>query len=96
LRSVRWQFEPTEVNAKPPAVKQQEVEMAREFMVVIERDDEGYLVGSVPALKGCHTQSRSIDDLLERMKEAIQSYLEVEGEDATEPLELVGIRRIAV
>ena len=30
--------------------------MSREFMIVIERDEEGYLVGSVPALKVCHTQ----------------------------------------
>jgi len=70
--------------------------MAREFTVVIERDEEGYLVGSVPALKGCHTQARSMDELVERMKEAIQLCLEAEGEEATEPLELVGIQRVAV
>jgi predicted RNase H-like HicB family nuclease len=54
--------------------------MAQEFTVVIERDEEGYLVGSVPALRGCHTQARSMDELLERMKEAIQLCLEVQGE----------------
>jgi len=70
--------------------------MARQFTVVIERDDEGYLVGSVPALKGCHTQARSMDELLERIREAIQLCLEVQGEEATEPLELVGIQRVAV
>ena len=70
--------------------------MAREFTVVIERDEEDYLVGSVPSLKGCHTQAKSMDELLERMKEAIQLCLEVQGEEATEPLELVGIQRVAV
>ncbi len=70
--------------------------MVREFTVVIERDSEGYLVGSVPALKGCHTQARSMDELVEHMKEAIQLCLEVQGEEATEPLELVGIHRVAV
>ena len=70
--------------------------MAKEFTIVIERDDEGYLVGSVPILKGCHTQARSMDELLERMKEAIQLCLEVQGEEVTEPLELVGIQRVAV
>lgn len=70
--------------------------MAREFTVVIERDEEGYLVGSVPALKGCHTQARSMDELVERIKEAIRLCLEVQGEEATEPLELVGIQRVAV
>ena len=33
----------------------------REFSVVIERDEEGYLVASVPSLPGCHTQARSLD-----------------------------------
>ena len=70
--------------------------MAKEFTIVIERDDEGYLVGSVPILKGCHTQARSMDELLERMKEAIQLCLEAQGEEVTEPLELVGIQRVAV
>ena len=70
--------------------------MAREFTVVIERDEEGYLVASVPSLRGCHTQARSLDELIERVKEAIQLCLEVEGEDATGHLELVGIQRVTV
>ena len=52
--------------------------MSQVFTVVIEQDEEGYLVASVPALRGCHTQARSMDELLERMKEAIRLYLEVE------------------
>ncbi|HET8629832.1 MAG TPA: type II toxin-antitoxin system HicB family antitoxin [Thermomicrobiales bacterium] len=70
--------------------------MAREFTVVIERDEEGYLIASVPALPGCHTQARSMDELLERTKEAIELCLEVQGEDVEAPLELVGIQRVAV
>ena len=31
--------------------------MSRNFNVIIERDSEGYCVGTVPALKGCHTQA---------------------------------------
>ena len=54
--------------------------MAREFTVVIERDEEGWLVGSVPSLHGCHTQARTMDELIERMEEAIQLCLEVEDE----------------
>ncbi len=50
--------------------------MVREFTVVIERDEEGYLVGSVPTLHGCHTQGRTLDELLERMEEVIQLCLE--------------------
>ncbi len=70
--------------------------MSREFMLVIERDEEGYLVGSMPALKGCHTQARSMDDLLERIREAIELCLEVQGQELPAPLELVGVQRLVV
>lgn len=53
--------------------------MAREFTVVIEQDEEGYLVGTVPEIKGCHTQARSLDELMSRIKEAILLCLEVGG-----------------
>ena len=56
--------------------------MKREFDVLIERDSEGYYVASVPALRGCHTQARSLDQLMNRVREAIQLCLEVEGDDA--------------
>ena len=55
--------------------------MAREFTVVIEQDEEGYLVGTVPELKGCHTQARSLDELMARVKEAILLCPEVGGEE---------------
>ena len=70
--------------------------MAREFTVVIERDEEGYLVGSVPALHGCHTQGRTLDELLERMEEVIQLCLEVQDEEPVSLLELVGVQKIAI
>ncbi len=54
--------------------------MTREFNVVIERDEEGYYVGSVPTLPGCHAQARSLDELMERMREAIALCLEVASE----------------
>ena len=69
--------------------------MSHDFDVVIERDSEGYYVATVPALPGCHTQARSLDELSERIKEAIELYLEVEGE-APEPLEFVGIQRVTI
>jgi predicted RNase H-like HicB family nuclease len=61
--------------------------MAREFTVVIERDEDGYLVASVPALPCCHTQAQSMDKLLDRVKEAIDLCLDVEGDEAGEQLE---------
>lgn len=67
----------------------------REFDVVVERDEDGYYVASVPALRGCHTQAKSLDDLVSRIQEAIELCLEVEGEPA-EALEFVGVQRIPV
>ena len=60
--------------------------MSREFNVIIERDDEGYFVASVPSLPGCHTQAKSLDELIERIREAIELCVEV-GEDNTELLD---------
>ena len=50
----------------------------REFTVIIEQDEDGWLVGSVPSLRGCHTQARNMEDLLENIKEAILLCLEAE------------------
>jgi predicted RNase H-like HicB family nuclease len=69
--------------------------MSREFSVVIERDEDGWYVASVPALPGCHTQARSLDELMERVREAIALYLEVETETAAS-LEFVGVQRVSV
>lgn len=67
-----------------------------EYTVVIEKDQDGYYVGSVPALPGCHTQGKSLDQLLERMQEAVALWLEVKGENAPSPVEWVGVQRISV
>lgn len=69
--------------------------MAHDFDVIIERDAEGLLVASVPALPGCHTQARSMDELMERIKEAVLLCLEARGEEP-EQLEFVGIQRLRV
>ena len=54
--------------------------MTRAFDVVIERDEEWYYIASVPALAGCHTQARSLDALMKRIREAIELCLEVEND----------------
>ena len=68
--------------------------MAKEFSVIIERDEEGYYVASVPELRGCHTQARSLDKLMERIREAIELCLEVEKDYLSN--EFIGVQRIAV
>ena len=52
--------------------------MVRQFDVVIERDEEGVYVASVPQLPGCHTDATSLDELMVEIREAIVLCLEVE------------------
>ena len=53
--------------------------MDREYRAIIELDEEGYYVASVPELQGCHTQAKSLDTLMERIQEAIELCLEVDS-----------------
>jgi predicted RNase H-like HicB family nuclease len=67
--------------------------MKKEFTMVIEQDEDGIYVASVPELEGCHTQAKTLDELRERMREAIELYLEVESDRIHEmPLNFVGIQ----
>ena len=67
--------------------------MTREFNVVIERDEDGYFVAAVPSLRGCHSQAKSLDVLMKRIREAIELCLEVEQPVSNQ---FVGVQRVAV
>ncbi len=70
--------------------------MTQKYTMLIERDEEGWLVSEVVELPGCHTQAKTMDQLLERTKEAIRAYLE---DDTYEPeivQEFVGVQTIEV
>ncbi len=64
--------------------------MKRKFGVLVEKDEDGYYVASVPMLPGCHTQAKSMDDLMERIKEAIEAYLDAEKD--IEISEFIGVQ----
>ena len=71
--------------------------MKKEFTIVIEQDEDGIYIASVPELEGCHTQAKTLDKLRERVKEAIELYLEVESDLVEEvPLNFVGIQKVEV
>ena len=69
--------------------------MERAFNVIIERDSEGYYVASVPDLRGCHTQAKSLDVLMKRVQEAIELCLEVEQDEPISS-EFIGVQRVWV
>ncbi len=66
-----------------------------QFWVLIERDEDGLLVATVPNLKGCHTQAKSLPTLLKRIKEAILLCLEVDHPKLP-PLEFVGLQEVEI
>ena len=69
--------------------------MKREFNVIIEQDEDGFFVATVPELKECHTQAKTLDALMKRDREAIELCLEVEGSENPHS-EFIGVQRIVV
>lgn len=63
------------------------------FTVLIEQDEDGFYVATVPALKSCYTQARSLEELYPRIKEVIELCLE---EEEVTPMKFVGIQQLEV
>ncbi len=68
--------------------------MTREFNIIIEEGDDGYVISEVIELPGCHTQAKSLDELMKRTKEAISLYLKCEKGISKE--KFLGVQKIAV
>ena len=66
----------------------------REFYVVVEKDEDGFYVGEVPQLRACYSQGRSLDELMENMREVIELCLE--GEDVDSVPEFIGIHKVEI
>jgi predicted RNase H-like HicB family nuclease len=49
----------------------------KQFKVIIEQDEDGYFIASVPSLPGCYTQAKTLPELTKRIQEAISLCLEV-------------------
>ena len=72
-----------------------EVRIIQTFSVIVEKDSDGFYVSTVPALHGCHSQAKSLNELLVRTKEVIELCLEEES-STYETNEFVGVQRLAV
>jgi predicted RNase H-like HicB family nuclease len=69
----------------------------KEFLVIIEQDEDGTYIASVPDLPGCHTQADTLNELNDNIKEAIELYLEVKPEMIDEePANFIGVEKIRV
>ena len=70
--------------------------MAKEFNMLVEQGEDGYLISEVVELPGCHTQAKSYDELIKRTKEAILLYLKCQKEPIKILEKFLGIQKIAV
>ncbi len=66
---------------------------SNEYTVLIERDEDGYYVGEVIELPGCFTQAKTIEELMNRIKEAIALYLEEVG-DVEIKHKFIGLQKV--
>lgn len=69
--------------------------MKRQFNVIVERDEDGYYVATVPELRGCHTQAKSLDTLMKRVRQAIALCLETQ-EGSVPSSEFIGVQQVMV
>ena len=69
--------------------------MTKKYTIIIERDEDGWLISEVIGLPGCHTQAKTMDQLIERTKEAITAYTELE-DTPTDSDEFLGLQHIEV
>ena len=52
-----------------------------DFTILIEQDEDGVYIATVPEIQGCYTQGKTLQEVLERIKEAIEVCLEADKED---------------
>jgi predicted RNase H-like HicB family nuclease len=69
--------------------------MSKKFTVIIEEGEDGYLISDVVGLPGCHTQAKTLDELMKRTKEAISVYLK-STEDKEINTKFLGVQNIEV
>ena len=65
------------------------------FTVLIEQDEDGIYVAKVPDISGCYTQGKTVEQAMDRIKEAIQVCLESEIEEII-PMKFIGVQQLEV
>jgi len=68
----------------------------KDFNIIIEEGEDGYFISEVIELPGCHSQAKSIDELIKRTKEAITLFLESQEKPIKIMKRFVGMQKIAV
>jgi len=66
-----------------------------DFNVFIEQDEDGIYIAKVPEIEGCYTQGKTLEEVIDRIKEAIEVCLEADKEKVN-PMKFIGMQRVQV
>ena len=63
------------------------------FTVVMETDEDGMYVVTVPALPGCVCQGRTVEDAMSNIREAVRGFIDdmnADGEPIPHDMDIIG------
>jgi predicted RNase H-like HicB family nuclease len=66
------------------------------YTVLIEQDEDGMYIATVPDISGCYTQGKTVEQAMNRVKEAIQVCIEAEELEDIMPMKFIGIQQVEV
>ena len=67
-----------------------------DYPVMIEQDEDGIFVATAPDIPGCYTQGKTVEQVMQRIKEAIKCCLEAEEKEMLEPMKFIGVQRVEI
>jgi predicted RNase H-like HicB family nuclease len=70
------------------------INMVQTFNIIVEQDEDGWFISEVVGLPGCHTQARTLDELMKRTKEAISLYIKCKKPEQME--KFVGLQQLVM
>lgn len=70
------------------------------YRVIVEQDEDGVFIASVPSLQGCHTEGETFEEVLKNIEDVIKLHIKARKERGL-PLddsktEFVGIKELSI
>jgi len=65
------------------------------FAITLEKDEDGFVIASCPALSGCHSQGRTREEAIANIEEAIRGYIASKRKHG-EPLPVTDVEEVEV
>jgi predicted RNase H-like HicB family nuclease len=85
------QYQVEILNEKPYTLNS--IRQIMRFTVVLEKDEDGVYVATVPALPGCISDGNSVEEAMSNIKEAIRGFIEdmkADGETIPHDIDIIG------